>query len=78
MIVGEFIPSAPRYVNENIPCYPAIAGGATGFLQLNISLQGVCLRGIAQGRRSELVGGGLIRSTGGWSVVKAMRRVQDH
>ncbi len=35
-------------------------------------------RGIAQGRRPELVGGGLIRSAGGWSVVKAMRRVQDH
>ena len=35
-------------------------------------------KGIAQGRRPELVGGGLIRSAGGWSVVKAMRRVQDH
>jgi hypothetical protein len=35
-------------------------------------------KGIAQGRRPEFVGGGLIRSAGGWSVVKAMRRVQDH
>lgn len=35
-------------------------------------------KGIAQGRRPELVGGGLIRSAGGWSVVKAMRRGQDH
>ena len=35
-------------------------------------------KGIAQGRRPELVGGGLIRSAGGWSVIKAMRRVQDH
>jgi putative transposase len=35
-------------------------------------------KGIAQGRRPELVGGGLIRSVGGWSVVKEMRRVQDH
>ena len=26
----------------------------------------------------QLVGGGLIRSAGGWSAVKAMRRVQDH
>jgi putative transposase len=25
-----------------------------------------------------LVGGGLIRSAGGWSVIKTMRRVQDH
>ncbi|MBW2664627.1 MAG: transposase, partial [Deltaproteobacteria bacterium] len=35
-------------------------------------------KGIAQGRRPELVGGGLVRSAGGWSAVKAMRRVQDH
>ena len=35
-------------------------------------------KGIAQGRRPELVGGGLIRSSGGWSGVKAMRRAQDH
>jgi len=35
-------------------------------------------RGIAQGRRPQLVGAGLIRSAGGWSAVKAMRRVQDH
>jgi putative transposase len=34
--------------------------------------------GIAQGRRPELVGGGLVRSAGGWSVIKTMRRVQDH
>jgi len=31
-------------------------------------------RGIGQGRRPELVGGGLIRSRGGWSAVKAMKR----
>jgi hypothetical protein len=30
--------------------------------------------GIDQGRRPELVGGGLVRSMGGWSAVKAMRR----
>jgi len=30
--------------------------------------------GIDQGRRPELVGGGLIRSLGGWSVVKSLRR----
>jgi REP element-mobilizing transposase RayT len=34
-------------------------------------------KGIAQGRRPELVGGGLIRSLGGWSAVKAMRRSGD-
>ena len=31
--------------------------------------------GIDQGHRSDLVGGGLIRSYGGWSAVKAMRRL---
>ncbi len=31
-------------------------------------------KGIAQGRRPELVGGGLIRSVGGWSEVKALRK----
>ena len=31
-------------------------------------------KGIDEGRRPELVGGGLIRSLGGWSVVKALRR----
>ena len=30
-------------------------------------------QGIAQGRRPDLVGGGLIRSIGGWSAVKALR-----
>jgi hypothetical protein len=31
-------------------------------------------KGMDQGRRPELVGGGLIRSMGGWSAVLAMRR----
>ena len=31
-------------------------------------------KGIAKGDRPDLTGGGLIRSMGGWSVVKAMRR----
>ena len=34
-------------------------------------------KGISQGRRPELVGGGLIRSAGGWAAVKAMRGAQD-
>ncbi len=32
--------------------------------------------GIKQGRRSDLTGGGLLRSSGGWAEVKAMRRAQ--
>jgi REP element-mobilizing transposase RayT len=35
------------------------------------------LKAINEGRRPELVGGGLIRSMGGWSAVKAMRRSGD-
>ena len=35
-------------------------------------------KGIAKGRRPELVRGGLIRSAGGWPVVKTMRRAKDH
>ena len=35
------------------------------------------IKGIGQGRRPELVGGGLIRSLGGWSAVKALRRSGD-
>jgi putative transposase len=31
-------------------------------------------KAVGEGRRPELVGGGLVRSMGGWSVVKAMRR----
>jgi len=34
-------------------------------------------KGIEKGRRPELVGGGLIRSLGGWSAVKALRRSGD-
>lgn len=31
-------------------------------------------KGIAQGRRSDLIGGGLLRSQGGWTAVRALRR----
>ena len=31
-------------------------------------------KGISEGRRPDLVGGGLLRSAGGWAMVKAMRR----
>jgi putative transposase len=31
-------------------------------------------KGVSQGRQPELVGGGLIRSLGGWSAVKALRK----
>jgi putative transposase len=33
-------------------------------------------KGISEGRRSDLIGGGLIRSSGGWTAVKAKRRAK--
>jgi putative transposase len=30
-------------------------------------------KGVSQGRRSDLVGGGLVRSVGGWSILKGLR-----
>jgi REP element-mobilizing transposase RayT len=36
------------------------------------------LKGIQKGRRPELTGGGLIRSYGGWSMVKSLRRANMH
>lgn len=35
------------------------------------------LKGVDQGRRPELVGGGLVRSLGGWSAVKALRKTGE-
>jgi REP element-mobilizing transposase RayT len=35
-------------------------------------------KGIHEGKRPELTGGGLIRSSGGWSVIKSLRRANIH
>jgi predicted HTH domain antitoxin len=35
------------------------------------------VEGITQGRRAELVGGGVLRSYGGWSAVLSLRRTQE-
>ena len=35
-------------------------------------------KGILDGKKSELTGGGLIRSTGGWGVLKSLRRMNIH
>jgi hypothetical protein len=35
-------------------------------------------KGIQEGKRPELTGGGLIRSSGGWSVIKSFRRANIH
>jgi putative transposase len=34
--------------------------------------------GLADGRKPELTGGGLIRSAGGWGVVKSRRKAREH
>ncbi len=35
-------------------------------------------KGIGQGKRTDLTGGGLIRSVGGWEKLKSLRRMQGH
>lgn len=35
-------------------------------------------KGLSQGRRSDLIGGGMVRSAGGWGVVKMMRKLKVH
>ncbi len=35
-------------------------------------------KGVSQGRRPELTGGGLLRSAGGWGVLKTMKRMKAH
>jgi REP element-mobilizing transposase RayT len=35
-------------------------------------------KGISEGRRSDLIGGGLVRSSGGWAAVKALRANKTH
>ncbi len=35
-------------------------------------------KGTRDGKRSDLIGGGLIRSSGGWSVIKSLRRANIH
>jgi hypothetical protein len=35
-------------------------------------------KGIREGKRPELTGGGLIRSSGGWSAIKSLRRANIH
>jgi REP element-mobilizing transposase RayT len=35
-------------------------------------------KGIAQGKRTDLTGGGLVRSCGGWRALKSLRRMRTH
>ena len=40
------------------------------------SYKSFVLKGLSQGRRDDLTGGGLVRSVGGWAEVKAMRKAK--
>jgi hypothetical protein len=40
--------------------------------------RGFVTKGIDEGRRQDLIGGGLIRSMGGWAAVKAMKKENIH
>lgn len=42
------------------------------------SLSPFVKKGINQGRRPELIGGGLVRSAGGWQAVQALRQAGIH
>jgi len=57
---------------------PQISGSHTGSVNkvkknIEKSYREFVKKGIALGKRPDLTGGGLIRSMGGWSIVKAMR-----
>ena len=40
--------------------------------------RGFIQKGLGQGKQPELTGGGLVRSAGGWGVLKSMRRMEAH
>lgn len=42
------------------------------------SYKAFAAKGIQQGKRADLTGGGLVRSTGGWAAVKALRKAKIH
>ncbi len=46
--------------------------------QENREIQNVVAQGIEQGKRADLTGGGLLKSTGSWAAVKAMRKAKIH
>ena len=35
-------------------------------------------KGVSVGKRPDLVGGGLVRSMGGWAAVEALRKAKDY
>jgi REP element-mobilizing transposase RayT len=51
-----------------------LTGYAISFNRRHRSYREYVKKGIDEGKRTDLTGGGLIRSAGGWSVVKALRK----
>ncbi len=54
-----------------------LAHFSTGARQARAQYRGFVAAGVAQGRRPELQGGGLLRSVGGWAAVQTLRRGRE-
>lgn len=61
---------------QNIKSVLAFFGKQTGPARRNY--RAFVAKGILEGRRNDLVGGGLVRSSGGWAAVKALRSIKAH
>ncbi len=64
-----------RYTNQWQDCDFVLARFGKTKRSARAAYRQYISEGVEQGRRPELVGGGLIRSLGGWSEVKALRRM---
>ncbi|MCF6291368.1 MAG: transposase [Desulfobacterales bacterium] len=64
-----------RYANEWQDCGSVLTRFGQPGKSARAAYRQYIAQGVEQGRRPELVGGGLIRSLGGWSAVKALRRL---
>ena len=65
-----------RQTWQDITAVPAFFGKSIG--QAKSAYRAYISKGIDQGRREDLTGGGLLRSAGGWAAVKAMRKADIH
>jgi REP-associated tyrosine transposase len=69
VILGKF--KQPWRSTQEVLAYFAKTAGAA-----RRGYHGFVAKGLEQGKRPDLTGGGLIRSTGGWTAVKAMRKAK--
>lgn len=61
---------------QNIKSVLAFFGKQVGAARRNY--RSFVAKGIPEGRRNDLIGGGLVRSSGGWVAVKALRAMKAH